>query len=149
MKGVSTILATILIVIIVVALISLTYTFAIGLVGTSTRGAERSVSDVTIRLDKRISFVNDPVCDHTNSNWIISFSIRHDGATYNISSNEIAAFFGNDPTTLSWPGGDMKPGEAKAITATNSTAINWGGETRSFAISAPAGSISRTVICPS
>jgi FlaG/FlaF family flagellin (archaellin) len=45
MKGISTILATIMIVIIVVALVSLTYSFAVSLFGTSTKPVETSVTE--------------------------------------------------------------------------------------------------------
>jgi len=149
MKGISTILATILIVIIVVALISLTYTFATGLLGTATKGAESAATTATMNLDKNVFFVTDPTCTKISNGWQIAFTIRHGGATYNITNNEISAFFGNDPTTTDWTSGVMEPGASKSIIATNSTAIDWGGKTRSFTVSAPAGSVYRTISCPS
>ena len=48
MKGISTILAMILIVIIVVALIGLTYTFAVGLFGTTTEATTETTHEVKI-----------------------------------------------------------------------------------------------------
>jgi len=149
MKGISTILATILIVIIVVALVSLTYTFAIGLFGTSTKGAEGGVTELAKKADKRVVFVIDPSCTKSGSDWKITFIIRHDGATYNITHSEIPAFFGSDQTTLDWTTDDLAPGTVKTITATNVSGANWAGQTRSFTVSAPANPISKTITCPS
>jgi FlaG/FlaF family flagellin (archaellin) len=148
MKGISTILATILIVIIVVALVSLTYTFAISLFGTSSRGVETGVTETTIRLDKRVEFVVDPSCSNVGGNWQIAFSIRHAGATYNISSAEISAFFGNEPGTISgWGSEPLTPGSVKTLTFRNSSAVNW-SKTDLFTVSAPANPTSKTVTCP-
>jgi FlaG/FlaF family flagellin (archaellin) len=149
MKGISTILATILIVIIVVALVSLTYTFAISLFGASTKPVETGVSSTTQKIDKRVIFVVDPSCAKIGNDWQISFSIRHDGATYNITSSEISVYYGNDPTTFSWsPSGDMSPGSTKTITATNQTGASWGSTSRDVTVSAPANPISKSVTCP-
>jgi len=148
MKGISTILATILIVIIVVALVSLTYTFAIGLFGTAARGAEAGVTATTIRLDKAVAFVTDPACTYSAPIWTVTFTIRHTGATYNISYNEIAAYFGTDGTTTDFTIGSMAAGTTKTIRATNTTGAAWGGATRSFVVSAPAGEVSKSVTCP-
>jgi FlaG/FlaF family flagellin (archaellin) len=61
MKGISTIVATIMIVIIAVALVSLTYTFAVSLFGTSTKPIETGVTETTKKIDQRVSFVVDPI----------------------------------------------------------------------------------------
>jgi hypothetical protein len=148
MKGISTILATIMIVIIVVALVSLTYTFAVNLFGSSTKPIESSVTQTNQKIDQRVSFIVDPSCQKIGSSWQISFSIRHEGATYNISSAMITALFGNDPGTLSgWGSDDMAPGTVKSLTFTNSSAVNW-SETADLTVSAPASPISATVTCP-
>jgi len=92
MKGISTILAMILIVIIVVALIGLTYTFAVGLFSTTSGTATSQVTATTTRLDKQVSFIGTVTCLNNTvapyNNWTITFTIRHNGATHTI----------NDPT---------------------------------------------------
>lgn len=151
MKGISTILATILIVIIVVALVSLTYTFAIGIFGTTTRGAEAGVTATTIRLDKAVAFVTDPACvnNTAQSKWTITFTIRHTGATHAINYDEIAAYFGTDETETDFTTGTITPGTPKTIVATSKIGAAWGGATRSFTVSAPAGEVSKSITCPS
>ena len=149
MKGISTILATILIVIIVVALVSLTYTFATGLLGTATKGAESAATTATMNLNKRVFLVTDPTCEKTSEGWTITYTIRHDGATYNINYNEITALFGNDLLSSDWTSGYIEPGQAKTVVAKNTTVVDWSSKTRSFTVSAPAGSVYRTITCSS
>jgi hypothetical protein len=147
-KGISTILATILIVVIVVALVSLTYTFATSLFGTSTKGVDNSVTEATKKMDQRIIFVTDPECEQlSNGNWSISFTIRHDGSSYSISENQITALFGNDMGTISgWGSEPLAPGGIKSLKFWNTTAVTW-RTTDLFTVSAPAGSIVKTIAC--
>lgn len=120
MKGISTILATIMIVIIVVALVSLTYTFAVNLFGTSTKPVETGVSETNKKIDQRVSFVVDPTCTRPDGiTWQISFSIRHEGSTYNITPDGITALFGNAPGDITgWGSNQMAPGTVKSLTFT-------------------------------
>ena len=149
MKGISTILATILIVIIVVAMVSLTYTFAIDLFGSSTKPAEIGITTTTQKIDKRISFVIDPSCTWLPSDyvWQISFSIRHEGSSSNITLNEVSAFFGNDPGTISgWGTEPLSPGRIKTLTVRNNSAVNW-SKTDLFTVVAPGNDVSRSITC--
>jgi FlaG/FlaF family flagellin (archaellin) len=151
MKGISTILATILIVIIVVAMISLTYTFATNLFGSATKPAETSIDSTTQKIDKRVSFVVDPSCLDLYGNastWQVSFSLRHEGATYSIKQSEITAIFNNaqEDVSGSWISGDLAPGSVKSLSFTNTTPIK-AGSTYTLTISAPASPISEEVTC--
>ena len=154
MKGISTILATILVVIIVVALISLTYTFAINLFGTASKGATGGVEQTTIRLDKAVAFAIDPICEwnSTDSKYQLKFALRHLGATYNINKTEISVFWGRNNdfsiTESSWPISTLlKPGETISIVAENKTEISSG--TKDVTVLAPAAPITKTnVNCP-
>ena len=154
MKGISTILAMILIVIIVVALIGLTYTFAVGLFGTATTGATGQTEAVTKRLDQSIGFVTSPTCNDisagTDNIWEMKFTIKHTGATHSIESTEIDALVGNEKFVISGFGTSMIPGETKYLTIENNetdTGISWNG-TQTLTVSVPATPVSRTVICP-
>jgi hypothetical protein len=147
-KGISTILATILIVIIVVAMVSLTYTFATSLFGSATKPAETGIDSTTQKIDKRVSFVLDPTCSKSGSDWVISFSLRHEGATYDIATSEISAFFGNEVGTIGgWSGSKMAPGSVESLTFRNKTAVDW-SKTDLFTVSAPANPVSKSVTCP-
>jgi FlaG/FlaF family flagellin (archaellin) len=145
MKGISTILATILIVIIVVALVSLTYTFAIGLFGTASSGATSGVEQTTIRIDKGVAFVTDPTCTN-GATTKLSFTLRHLGATYPINQTEVSVFFGNDKFTIesgSWALGTLlQPGSTVSVVADNTTPIT-SGRSDMVTVSAPAASITK------
>jgi len=148
MKGISTILATILIVIIVVALVSLTYTFAVGLFSTAAGGAEKGVVTTTQRLDKSVSIVGTPVCiKENNVNYTVTFTIRHLGATYNITSNEVSAFLGGG--SGGWTGSgfsnDMNPGSTKTLTWKNNSVVTWSTTGTTFTVSAPAADATKTL----
>jgi hypothetical protein len=146
MKGISTILATILIVIIVVALVSLTYTFAVGLFGTAAGGAEKGVTTTTIRLDKSVSIVGTPVCTKVSNNYQVVFSIRHLGSTYNITTSEISVFLGGGSGSYTgWGVGDLAPGGTKTLTWTNTSAVTWSSTGTTFTVSAPAADSSKTL----
>jgi hypothetical protein len=151
MKGISTILATILIVIIVVAMVSLTYTFATNLFGSATKPAETGIDSSIQKMDKRVSFVVDPSCIDKNSDgkvWQVSFSLRHEGSTYSIKSSEMTAIFNNaqEDFSASWGVTDMAPGSVKSLSFTNTTPIT-SGKTYTLTISAPAGTLSNQVTC--
>jgi hypothetical protein len=148
MKGISTILATILIVIIVVALVSLTYTFAVGLFGTAAGGAERGVTTTTIRLDKSVSIVGDPSCSKPTANsYNVVFTIRHLGSTHNITSSEISAFLGGGSGTYTgWGTDQLAPGGTRTLTWTNNSAVTWLSTGTTFTVSAPAADASKTLI---
>ena len=152
MKGISTILAIILIVIIVVALISLTYTFAVGLFTTTTRSATAGTQAVTERLDKRISFVAAS-CDATTD--IVKFTIRHDGATYNIGNDDLSAFIGGSKITTTpdiavYPGGGtdtiLNYGDVSGEFSYTTGTFN-PDQSITITVSAPAGTMDQIVTC--
>jgi len=149
MKGISTILATILIVIIVVALVSLTYTFAIGLFSTASAGAEKGVTATTIRMDKAISIVGTPTCT-SGATYTIKFVIAHLGTTYNISSSEVSAIFGGATgliTGFPTPGG-LSPGTmSPQLTWTNNTPVTYTSMGTDFTVHAPAADATKTITC--
>ncbi len=147
MKGISTILAMILIVIIVVALIGLTYTFAVGLFGTATTGATGQTEAVTKRLDQSIGFVTSPICTNTTNAWTITFTIKHTGATHDITATDIDVLVGN--TKINTIGGwvdPMTPGLTEYLSVSNESAVDWSG-TQTLTVSVPATPVSRTVDC--
>jgi hypothetical protein len=164
MKGISTILAMILIVIIVVALIGLTYTFAVGLFSTTSGTATSQVTTTTTRLDKQVSFIGTVTCGNYSgnaNNWVIQFTIRHNGATHNIndaSQNELTAILDSNvipdgSTTL--VGGathlgteKITPGALRTFNLTymNSTSGAFTG-THTLTLSAPAGEMPMQITC--
>ena len=153
MKGISTILATILIVIIVVALVSLTYTFAVGLFTTASGGATQGVQATTIRLDKSVSIVGTPTCvpaygaaKSNTSN--VSFTVRHLGSTYNITNAELSAFLGGAPGNLIGWQGNLTPGGTQTRMYYTTSPITWVSTGTTFTVSAPAADQSKTLtIC--
>jgi len=147
MKGISTILAMILIVIIVVALIGLTYTFAVGLFTTTTTGATGQTETVTKRLDQSVSFITDPTCTNTSDTWTISFTIRHSGAIYDITSADIDVLVDNDQiTTINGFTDPMTPGETEYLSVSNESTVDWSG-TKTLTVSVPAAPVSKSVTC--
>jgi len=149
MKGISTILAMILIVIIVVALIGLTYTFAVGLFGTATTGATGQTEAVTKRLDQSIGFVTSPICTSNTENWTITFTIKHTGATHDITSADIDVLVGNDKiSTINGWSDPMTAGETEYLSIQNESAVDWATDIQTLTISVPASPVSRTVDCP-
>ena len=99
MKGISTILAMILIVIIVVALIGLTYTFAVGLFGTTTTATTETTEAVTERMQKSI-VISAANCQNTSdTDVMINFTIKHTG-NVQIEDGDLAAILdGSDIST--------------------------------------------------
>jgi FlaG/FlaF family flagellin (archaellin) len=161
MKGISTILAMILIVIIVVALIGLTYTFAVGLFSTTSGTATSQVTTTTTRLDKQVSFIGTVTCSNYNppNNWVVQFTIRHNGATYNINDaaqNELTAILDSNvipDANTKLVGGTttlgtqlIKPGELKTF---NLTYVNTSAFTgaHTLTMSAPAGEMPMQITC--
>lgn len=148
MKGISTILATIMIVIIVVALVSLTYTFATNMFSSSTRPAEVGIEQTNKKIDQRVAFIVQPSCQKIGNNWQISFSIRHEGATYSIASSDVAVIFDNAQADVStsWGSDSLAPGSVKSLSFTNITNVV-PGKSYTLTVSAPAGPAEDSVTC--
>ena len=143
MKGISTILATILIVIIVVALVSLTYTFAVGLFSTSARGATSGTEALTKRLQQSVEFVGAS-CISTRTPQI-KFSIRHSGTVDMIAGDLNALLGGSIVTTL--PDIKTQTMTKGQISEFNVTQTVTAGQDVIITASAPAGTVDRTVTC--
>jgi hypothetical protein len=148
MKGISTVLAAILLVIIVVGLITLTWSFATNMFGSSTQPAEVQVSALNQRIDKIISFAADPECKKLDSGWEISFLIKHEGATYNITYSDITVLFGSELLEVSateW-NSPLAPKGIRRLSFKSSEGAVW--RTDILKVISPANDISRTVECP-
>lgn len=156
----------ILIVIIVVALIGLTYTFAANLFSTTTETATSSVTTTTKNMDKTVQIIGVPTCGVIAGQGITTtFTIKHGGATFAINTErkpELTVMFGstvlpNANVTLSAGAGvgcincignvTINPQEMKTFNLTygNSSALITA--TQKLYIVSPAGEISETLTC--
>ncbi len=148
MKGISTILAMILIVIIVVALIGLTYTFAVGLFGTATGGATEQTATVTERLQKSGTIVSSS-CDKNivSEQRNFTVTIKNTG-TLPIKANEIA-FFQDDVrvTDFDKPLTDLLAGALETYELVNSTEAD--DASHIIKLSVPAGEVTYSSTCSS
>ena len=146
MKGISTILAMILIVIIVVALIGLTYTFAVGLFSTTTSGATQQTSAVTERLQKSATIVSAS-CASGTTERNFTITIKNTG-TLKILSTEMAVF--QDDTRVSSfyvSPADLDAGKLSdtPIKFMNVSVANSGNHL--IKLSVPAGEVTYTATC--
>jgi FlaG/FlaF family flagellin (archaellin) len=139
MKGISTILAMILIVIIVVALIGMTYTFAVGLFSSTAQTTEQQTQQITGNMGKSVAIVAAK-CNTTTRTY--TFSIRNTG-TSTIITSELAALA--DSTLLTVTFGDLTVGQVREFTSSALTSLPAGSHT--LKISAPAGEVQETVTC--
>jgi len=144
MKGVSTILAVILIVIIVVAMISLVFTFATNLISTTTTEAEETTTETAERMLKSITFIF-ATCNATNN--VTKFTLRHTG-TVDIKSGELVAFIDDSRITTS-PNIENEGIEAGKISSEfNYTEGSYNSDQEiKITVSAPAGSIDKKITC--
>ena len=155
MKGISEVLATVLIVVITVAIIGMYFGFARGLFGTVTNAGNTEVGGVTSNLEKSVDIVAASCTNETYQHCknILRFSVKNTG-TKDITSGELTAFV--NETTI----GDTFGTTDTDIRATNlSTA-----ETKEFIykgdvdhptpviytlkIDAPAGYVTEDITCP-
>jgi FlaG/FlaF family flagellin (archaellin) len=144
MKGISTILATILIVIIVVALVSLTYTFAVNLFRTSSGGAESSTTELTRKLQQTVDYVTAS-CDSSSSTDNIKFSIRHTGSV-NITVGGLSALLNDNVVTTNPPitAASLNVGEVKSFSISQSVTSS---QSIKITVSAPAAPVDKTITC--
>ena len=139
MKGISTILAMILIVIIVVALIGMTYTFAVGLFSSTTQATEQQTQQITGNMGKTISIVAAK-CSTTTRTY--TFSLRNTG-TSTITSTELAAFADNSLLTVTFA--DLTIGQVREFTSGALASLPAG--THTLRVSSPAGEVQESVTC--
>ena len=150
MKGISTILAMILIVIIVVALIGLTYTFAVGLFGTATSGATGQTQAVTERLQKSVAIIASNCVRETSGAANFSFTLKNTG-TMTVEGGTLKAFLDGalissvNPSFADIPKGEIDPNEHRFE---NTTATNGLAGSHTIRIAAPAGEVDSAVTCP-
>jgi FlaG/FlaF family flagellin (archaellin) len=139
MKGISEILAMILIVIIVVALIGMTYTFATGLFSTTTNATQQQTGQITSNMGKTVSIMAAK-CNTTG----YFFAIRNTGPN-TIKSTELAAFA--DGAILSGVSfADLTASQVSAqLSGTPGAAAGSGQHT--LKVSSPAGEVQTQLTC--
>jgi FlaG/FlaF family flagellin (archaellin) len=143
MKGISEILAMVLIIIIVVALIGMTYTFATGLFSTTANVTQTQTDTVTKNMGKSVSIIAATCKAGAITNY--TFSLRNTG-TNAIASNELAVFV--DGTKLSATVNSLpNAGGVNQTIAANDTPAQGGAATRTLKVSAPAGEDLTQVTC--
>jgi FlaG/FlaF family flagellin (archaellin) len=136
MIGISEILAMILIVIIVVALIGMTYTFATGLFSTTTNATQAQTGQITSNMGKTVSIVSAKCTVGTN----YQFSIRNTGPNQ-ILSTELAAFADGAQLTVTFS--NLASGQVTQFTGTPAGAAG----PHTLKVSAPAGEVQAQVTC--
>jgi len=144
MKGISTILAMILIVIIVVALIGLTYTFAVGLFATTTEGATEQTETVTEAMQKSVNIVSGR-CNSTDD--IVNFTVKNTG-TKDIVAADLGAFISEMPQTFGVPlSGTLTKGSLSNEMGIDSTIDLQDATQYVLKISAPAADVTYKITC--
>jgi FlaG/FlaF family flagellin (archaellin) len=140
MKGISTILAMILIVIIVVALIGMTYTFAVGLFSTTSNATQQQTNQVTSNMGKTVAIAS--VKCNAGNNY--QFTLRNTGANA-ISGGELSAFIDGTMLTVNY-GTGLTTGQITQFTSTAPVA-GAAGTPHTLRVSAPAGEVEAQVTC--
>jgi FlaG/FlaF family flagellin (archaellin) len=140
MKGISTILAMVLIVIIVVALIGMTYTFAVGLFSSTANVTQTQTDTVTKNMGKSVSIVAAKCYSGAGGNY--TFTIRDTG-TNAISGTELSAFADGVQLNVGF-GAGLTAGQ---IAQFNSNNFNLAAGTHTLRVSAPAGEVDTQVTC--
>lgn len=103
-KGISTIIATIMLLMIAVALVSLMWSFSSGLFGSITEGAGKQADAAIIRAGTELSIISAKNTSLTN----INVTIRNSG-TQNIDADTLVAFV-DDGTASDTASGRIAPG---------------------------------------
>jgi len=142
MKGISTILATILLVIIVVSIVGLTYTFATSIFGVTTTAATSQTTQIVSRLGKQVNIVAASCKLLPN---VVKFTIKNVGSA-DIKPGEMAAFVDGIKVNTT---PDIESVALSAGSFSNEFVATFPGKSlnRNLGISAPAGEISKRVDC--
>ena len=148
MKGLSTILAMILIVIIVVALIGLTYTFAVNLFGVTSDTATDQTEQLTDKMQKSVSITSISCNPSTNR---IIFSLKNTG-TKNIVATDLTAFVisntTNEKLSFTLTPASLTPGSVSDVMSSGVTAMDLLSSTEyTVKVSAPAADVTQKVSC--
>lgn len=136
-KGISSVLATILIVMITVAIIGLMYAWASGLFGTTTEASEKETGAVVGAMQKQAQIIA-ATCGATN----ITFTLKATG-TANLAQTELTLFVDDI----------IRSGVInKDINSTNSEQFSFAkGVTagdHQLKVNAPAGPTTKIITCP-
>lgn len=146
MKGISTILAMILIVIIVVALIGLTYTFAVNLFSTTSGAASDETTALSDRMQKSVDVLAVTCVASTKA---VTFTLKNTGLKSINTSSELSAFLANTQlTSLTIAPQILTAGSVTTTgtgTATSATLV--AGTQYTLKISAPAADAIEQVTC--
>lgn len=142
MKGISTILAMILIVIIVVALIGMTYTFAVGLFSSTATTTENQTAQITGNMGKTIAVVSARCVAGTGTAGSYSVVVRNTGNAA-ITANEIAVTADGALLTLSSPA-PLPVGNTVQYTSVGMAVT---ATTHNLVVSSPAGNVEEKVTC--
>ncbi len=136
MKGISAILATVLIVVITVAIIGLAYGWATGLFKMTSEATEEQVGGVTENLQKSV----DIIAASCTASRTVTFTVKNTG-TLDIEGTELFVFVDENPATVTF---------SKLVedtTATYTTLEAYAVGERTLKIDAPAGPVEETVTC--
>ncbi len=165
MKGISTILATILIVIIVVAIIGLTYTFSVTLFQQAAGGATNATVTTVGNIQKSVAIVSATCVPALGGQNATLFTIRHLGSiaiTYNNTASELTTLLdGNDISTTACVTGSVPLRCIRGVIGStaqtfnagtlsdqfNHTATGLSGTAHTLVVSSPAGSDSIRINC--
>ncbi|MBU3896394.1 MAG: hypothetical protein KJ697_00455 [Nanoarchaeota archaeon] len=157
MKGISAVLATVLIVVITVAIIGMAYGWATGMFEMVGDTSEEQVSGATDSLSKTVEIltIKCEYRDETHCDNVLTFAVKNTG-TKNIASGEMGAFIDNtDIDNLFTTSVSIKEdtsldaGEVKQFSYRTSDEIYFNTDKEIILkVSAPAGSVEETVLCP-
>ncbi|MBU3896395.1 MAG: hypothetical protein KJ697_00460 [Nanoarchaeota archaeon] len=136
MKGISAVLATVLIVVITVAIIGMAYGWATGMFEMVGDTSEENVAGVTDNMLKSVQIVTAGCIGET-----ITFSVRATG-TKDIEAGELSVFLENEMQTTSPDTAttEITSGITQEFTISNAVS-------GSLKVSAPAGSVEEDVTC--
>jgi archaellum component FlaG (FlaF/FlaG flagellin family) len=144
MKGISTILAMILIVIIVVALIGLTYTFAVGLFSSTTQGASTQTQTVTQNMQKSANIIAASCGSLSGSTRTFKFTLKNIGTLTVAAADQTVFQDGVKVTSVTFT--DLPSSQVSdEYSFTNITQANAGSH--ELKISSPAGIFAYPVTC--
>ncbi len=158
MKGISAVLAVVLIVVITVAIIGLAYGWATGLFGITTAASEEQVGGVTGALQKSVQIVaasctNEYGGEVYSDTAFLYFTVKNTG-TLAIDGSELNFFIDESPIENKW--GPVKTSKIDPIEPSETRQFVYGTTEREFSgaavtlkVDAPAGAVEKDVeACP-
>lgn len=138
MKGISTVLTVVLLVIVTVAIIGLAYAWASGLFRTTTEAGTEQVNIVTSNLQKTVEIISSN-CNSTNGE--INFVIKNTGSKA-ILKSELGVYLGSVSATTTPALADITIGATASYNVTGTKGVD-----NTLVVSAPAGEVSTIVSC--